>query len=515
MLPNISFVKGQGGLGRPLPGQDYISALIFYTPNLPNGFSNAKRTIAFYSAQDAINNGIFNDYSDATAAAATYTISNHGAAGNLVTVQVNDLDAIGQPQVTTLCIYTVLTADSTIDALGTSLQKAINAGTQTHGYTAVYSTNVITITAPNKFGIFLNSGSPLVVTITGTVAGTISQFSSGVASAFAFYYYHISEFFRVQPQGILYVGFFSVPGTYTFPEVVTVQDFSNGTLRQLGVFKDFGSAWSTADLAALQASALILDGVHKPLSSVLYSANLTGTIDITTLDDLSLQTAYKVSAVIGQDAGGQGWFLFKTIGKSISVLGAALGAVAFAKVSESIAWVAKFNISDGAENEVLAFSNGQLFNNSSISSSLDNILSFLNDKRYVFLRKFVGIDGSYFNDSPTAITAANDYAQIENNRTIDKATRGLYSSLLPSLNGPIKLNADGTITENTVAILTAQANTNLDAMVRNGELSDYEVLINPTQNILATSTLLIAVELVINGVARQIVVNIGFTPKLS
>jgi len=30
-LPNITFIKGQGGLGRPLPGQDYISGLLFYT----------------------------------------------------------------------------------------------------------------------------------------------------------------------------------------------------------------------------------------------------------------------------------------------------------------------------------------------------------------------------------------------------------------------------------------------------------------------------------------------------
>ena len=32
-LNDIIFVKGQGGLGRPLTGEDHISGLLFYTAN--------------------------------------------------------------------------------------------------------------------------------------------------------------------------------------------------------------------------------------------------------------------------------------------------------------------------------------------------------------------------------------------------------------------------------------------------------------------------------------------------
>ena len=167
-------------------------------------------------------------------------------------------------------------------------------------------------------------------------------------------------------------------------------------------------------------------------------------------------------------------------------------------------------MSNGNELETLAFANGQL-----LSALTENALSAINDKRHIFLKKFVGLSGSWFNDTHTAIVASSDYAYIENNRTIDKAIRGIYSSLLPSLNSPLQLNADGTLSENTVAYLESQAGVNLDAMVRNTELSAYGVTIDPAQDVLATSKIIIAVQLVINGVARYIVVPIGFTPKIT
>src|SRR5574343_963962 len=76
-LNDIIFVKGQGGLGRPLTGEDHISGLLFYTANgnLPSGWSTTSRIKALYSVADAEKAGIKDDYSDATAATATYLIS--------------------------------------------------------------------------------------------------------------------------------------------------------------------------------------------------------------------------------------------------------------------------------------------------------------------------------------------------------------------------------------------------------------------------------------------------------
>lgn len=519
MLPDVKFIKGQGGLKRPLPGQDFISGISFYTNSLPSGFSSSNRVKALYQPADAISAGILNDYSDATAATGTYLITAQGATGDIITIAVNDISDKGSAlqddnitaRQTIICNYKKLSSDSTIALLGASLAAAINAGTQTHGYSATFNTATLTITAPKKFGIYLNTNSPIVVTIAGAIAGTITQFTGGVASKFALWYYQISEFFRMQPQGIFYVGFFAVPGSYTFTEITTVQNFSTGSLRRIGVWKDNTGSYSSADLTLIDAVCKANDTIHKPLSA-FYAADLSGTADISTIADLSTLTANKVMDVIGMDGGGHGYFLFLTTGKSVPCIGAQLGISAFVKVSESIAWIAKCNMSNGAELETLAFANGQLLSSSAIS---DSLLSSLNDKRHVFLKKFVGQSGSYFNDSHCAIAANSDYAQLENNLTIDKAIRGIYSSILPSLNGPLQLNSDGTLSETTTAYLESQAGVNLDQMVRDSELSDYSVTINPAQLVLSTSKIVVVVELLINGVARQIEIPIGFTPKIS
>lgn len=510
-LPSIKFIKGQGGLGRPLTGQDFISGLVFYTGSLPSGFTSSSRMKALYALSDAENAGILNDYSDATAATATYLISNKGTDGDTINISVKDIDESGASQTVDLGTYTKVSGDSTIALVGAAIAALINSGTNTHGYSASFATATLTITGPKRLGTYLNSGTPVVVTLSAgaTIAGTLTQFSSGVASKLAVYHYHISEFFRLQPGGILYVGFFAVPGTYTFTEVTTLQNFADGKLRQVGVFKP--AAYDAADITLIDGVCKANDGVHKPLSSV-YAADLSGTSDISTIADLSSLTANKVSDCIGQDGGGQGNYLWLTSGKSVTVLGAMLGVIALSKVSESVAWVGSFNISDGSECEVLAFANGKLFSDSSVT---DNLLSALNDKRHVFLKKFVGLSGSYFNDSHTAIATTSDYAYIENNRTIDKAIRNLYTSYLPSLNSPLRLNSDGTLSDTTVASLEAVGESALDVMVRDGELSAKQVVINPAQDVLSTSKIVIAVTLVINGVARYIEIPIGFKPKIS
>jgi hypothetical protein len=504
-LNDIIFVKGQGGLGRPLEGEDYISGLIYYTATLPSGFTSNARIKSLGSVADAVAAGILNDYSDATAATGTYSITTMGATGDVITLKVADINTLGVAQTTTLCTYTKVAADSSITLLAASIVAAINANTIYTGYSATNLVGVITVSAPKRLGVFINTVS-MTATITGTIAGTIAAFSGGVASAFATYYYHISEFFRLQPKGQLYVGFFAVPSSYTFSEVQDVQNFANGKIRQIGVFKTIGVAASfSAESQALQTQSTTLSGLHKPLS-IVYAADISATTDLTTLPDLAQLTCGNVSVVIGQDSAGQGNYLYKTSAKSITTLGATLGAVAVSKVSEDIAWIGKYNISSGAECDTIGFANGAL-----LSVQSQSLLNTLDNRRYIFLIKYVGIAGSYFNDSHCSIAVTSDYAYIENNRTIDKAIRGVYSSMLPNLNSPLVLNANGTLTDTTIAYFIGQASVNLEQMVRDTELSAFAVDIDTTQNVLSTSNLTISIKLVPIGVARQITINIGFT----
>jgi hypothetical protein len=503
-LNNITFRLGQGGLSRPLPGEDYISGLVFYTASLPSGFSSSSRIKEIFSVSDAEALGIKADYNDETAATGSYLVTAVGANGDVISISVTEpfgnVVQIGQ--------YVKTATETTATLVGAAIAAAINAGTQTHGYKAVAATGTVTITARPGLGVYLNAGTPLVATLSAgaTIAGTLTAFASGAGSKQAVWHYHISEFFRIQPQGVLYVGFYAIPAPYVFaPELTAMSNFSAGKIRQFGVYKD-SAAFASADLTALDIACKSLVSAHKE-TIALYGADISAVTDISTLADLSALTANTATAVIGQDGAALGALLYLAYGKSITNLGAALGAVALSKVSESIAWARKFNMSNGTELDIIAFANGKLFSDPSISESL---LTQLQNYRYLFLRSFVGVAGSYFNENSASISVSSDYAYISDNRTIQKATRGVYAALLLDLNSPLTLNADGTLADVTAAYFEDLAKAPLNQMVRDGELSAQDVVVNPAQNVLQTGILEVTISLLQIGTARNILVKIGF-----
>lgn len=631
-LNNVVFVKGQGGLGRPLPGQDFISSLVYYCANsiLPAGFSTTNRIKQLFQVSDAIAAGINSDFRDETAATGSYAVTSPGGTGtratstdtvtlgatnDTVTPFVNGsalcaaviqtgtettaallaakiaaaitaavstnggftaaaaaavitisaplssgsnyntvvptFTVVGTIAIATtafaggvfpssgdavsifvteytgkqilLGIYKKPVTDITNAAVATGIAAAINNGTGTGafngtgsdantGYTATAAAAVVTIKARVGLGKSLNTGTPIAATISvgSTVAGTIAQFSGGISSLQAIWYYHISEFFRMQPGGQLYVGFFTTPiGQPTFSEIDTVQDFAQGAIRQFGIYKDFAALSVPADIDAIQTAAAALDTVVQGVSVIL-GADISGTADISTITSLATLSDPKVSVCIAQDVAGLGGQLFAGYGKSITALGAFLGAVAFAAVNEDIAWVGKFNFSNGFELDTFGFANGQA--NPPLTSNLPGAINAL---RYLFLRKIANVSGSYANDSHTAIAVTSDYAYIENNRTIDKAIRGIYASIIPTLNGPLVLNADGTPLDTTISTDIDLCNTPLLTMKKANELSAYEVTIDPTQNVASTSQLFVTVKLVPVGVGREIIINIGFTAAIA
>lgn len=505
-LNNITFNLGQGGLGRPLPGEDYISGFIFYAPTLPSGFTTTNRVKQIFSTADAEALGIKGDYSDGTAAAGVILFTAIGANGDTATYNVTTPSGV-----INLGTYLKTAAETTVTLVGASYAATVNAGTITHGFTAVNTTGSVAITGPKKYGIALNTGTPLTATYSAgaTLAATLTQFTGGVASKQAVWHYHINEYFRIQPKGNLFVGMFAVPGgTYDFAEVATIQSYAVGKIRQLGVFKD-SAAFSTADIIALHAACNTQVGLHKELMAV-YGADISAITDLTTTADVSTLGSYLVRTTIGQDGAALGAFLYATTGKSVTDLGATLGALALARVSEDIAWVDKFNLSDGTELNVPAFANGQLAQNLT-----DGLFTSLQNKAYGFLRSFVGTSGTYFNESRTSVASTSDYAFSENVRTIQKSTRGVYAGMIPSLNSPLTLNADGTLSDVSIEYLTTLGESNLFQMQRDGEISAFKVAISPVQNVLSTGKIYVTISIVPVGVARNIIVNIGFNVSIS
>lgn len=389
-LNDVIFIKGAGGLGRPLAGEDHISAMVFWLTdaNLPSGFGTSDRVKAFFSTADAEAQGI-------------------------------------------------------------------TEGSATNGVL----------------------------------------------------WYHINEFFKAAPQGVLYVGIYGgVAGTVAYTDIETVQNFADGKIRQMGVFDT--TTFATGSVTALQVSCTALEAVHKPMQ-VIYGADFSAAT-IGALPDLRTLNSKNVSVTIGEDGGAVGAALAVSEGTSITDMGSALGQVAFGKVNESTEWIEKFQVDDGTEFNVPAFATGDL-----VSSQADSLLATLKTNGYMFIRKHVGLAGTYQENSATAIATTNDFATIENNRTMDKATRGVRTFMLPNLASPVLVNAAGQLTEGTIAKFKNDAARALEQMERDEEISAFAVIIDPTQDILSTSKLTITIQIVPVGVARTIEINIGFTVSIA
>ena len=400
-------------------------------------------------------------------------------------------------------------SDTTVTLLAASIVLAINAGTSTHGYTSINAAGVITITASAGLGIFLNSGTPITVVISGTVTATITQFTGGVASDLDQVHYHISEAFRKLPQIVLYVGLFTPPvSTYDFAEVSQLVNYVPGDPRQVGFYTT--TAYTTGKLTSLHNQLQTLAAADKPASGVV-TMDLTG-VSLSTISDLSTLSSFRVTDDLAQDFGGVGYTLYKALGKTVGTVGAMIGAIAYAKVSESIGWVQKQDMSDGNELETIGFGNGVLWTDPIIQNS--NLLDVLYAQQHQYLIKPVNGTGTWYVGSNTAAPLTNSFCYIENIRTADKIVRGLATYMFPSVNGPLSLKANGTLTEMEIAELERLANIPLDQMISAGEISAYNDTINPTDIISITSTVNITINVVLIGVARYLVFNINETSAL-
>lgn len=325
-------------------------------------------------------------------------------------------------------------------------------------------------------------------------------------------YYAIKTAFEANKSVELYVAFYELTGTTTLStdlsKIIEVQRYAQGEIRQIGVLNP-NIVFATAQVTALQTACNTLEAEHKPIS-VIYSADFQVAV-LANLPDLRALSCKNVSVTIGADGGGLGSTIANAEGFFPSIVGLTIGVASLAKVNENIGWVGRFDVSSNPNNEfdVPAFANGDLIRNTATG-----LIESLNTKGYIFLIKHIGTAGTYFNDSHTAVTETSDYAYLENNRTIDKAVRNCRTYLLPSLNAPLYVNPDGTLTEDTILSFRNNTARALEEMQRNGEISAFEVTINPTQNVLSTSRIAINVKVVPVGVARNIEVNIGFAVKV-
>ena len=320
-------------------------------------------------------------------------------------------------------------------------------------------------------------------------------------------YYQLRSIFNRNPAISLYVGIYKPNGTPTFSEIKTMQNFTGGKIRQIGVW-DGATALDPANLIALQAIRTTLEAQDKPLS-IGYAPKIAAVSGLPT--NLAGANKNGVSVIIGQDGAGTAADLYKdvknaTAKSSVTAIGEWLGIVSAAAVHESIAWVEKFPTGIALP----AFGDGTLLRD------LDTaVIESLDAARYIFFVEYSGLAGAYFNDSHTMDDATSDYAYIESVRTMDKACRNVRTYVLPKLGRPMEVDAStGKLEAYVVEDLQLTAGKALEDMEKAGELSGYVVEIDPDQNILSTSCVEMVIKQVGVGVMRKLNIKIGYTTSV-
>ncbi len=533
-LNDINFIRGQG-IGGVDPINSHISGLLFYSDTLPSGFTTNDRIKAVFGLSQAEDLGIVNDFADETAATTgTVTFTLKGTTDDIETISIGGV---------AMWAYTILSADADVSAVATGMTALINSGTGSHGFTAVATVGEVAITPPTGMGKAL-TGNALTYASSGTGTATVVDFvsTSAVGSFFAVMHYHVSEFFRMKPNGKLYIGIYA-EGSFDGTGIAEMIDYAQGELRRIGGLETV-EPFATSQLSAIQAILETKRDEHKP-ADFIWHANMSG-LDSSLLSDLTNATASKVNVNACEDGnylqaaysdsvayivGDKVTFLDKVYinissgtgvnptistswaeinvnlravtGYSISTLGNELGVKASGAISQSIAEVQAFNLTSSNILSEAGLATGELFKD--MATGLKDSIA---DKNYTFLRNFEGREGVYYTDSYTAISRSDDYNSLERNEVMDEAERLVYSALLPRLNSRVYLNDSGQLSRDVIDDYTELCVTALTALETSGDISGAPtVTIDPNQNIAQTSKLEITFTIQPVGIARNIEVN--------
>lgn len=342
----------------------------------------------------------------------------------------------------------------------------------------------------------------------GTTAATYELLQASDALAFttvdSLIYYHISQYFSKSNYALYVLLIDREPtATDTFAELETIQNFAEGKIRQIGVLNTTGT-FATTQIPTMHSAAVALEQQFKPAQIIYACKNSTA---IASLTDLKTLASSRVSYIYGEDklVGGNMENLYTDGELVVSSIGLILGLVSSSPVQESIAWVAKYDVS--SEIVEPGFQDDTL-----VKAKTYAVLDALDGKSYIFFRKFTGLAGTYVNfDYVCADPTSTDFSSISLNRVYDKAFRNLRTAYLPSVNSTVYVDKSGKLSAGAVSFFENVGAKVLQTMKDNGEISDFSVGVDPAQKVLVNKQLDVVAKIIPVGVAKTINIKLGFT----
>lgn len=157
-----------------------------------------------------------------------------------------------------------------------------------------------------------------------------------------------------------------------------------------------------------------------------------------------------------------------------------------------------------------ALSVGQIYIGSQVIEERMDIEN-LHDEGFITFQRRPGAAGYYF--GVDNMCSSDDYRILVHGGVIDKAQRITAAAYTPYIEDYVRVNTDGTINDTDAKhledILTASLRSGMGS-----QISDVEVVIDPNQDIINTSTLEVQVKILPLGYLTWITVTLGLTTQL-
>lgn len=453
-----------------------------------------------------------------------------------------------------LCRYVVTANDTTKQLLCQSVADAINANTNTHGYTAGTATLSgsdygTTLVAPSKMGKSIHAGLSASVrnsngvTVTSNI--TVTQFSGGIGSEIAVLHYHIKQAFEKNPNIKLYVGIYDNASVTTAEKwdadrLQDMQDYAGGTIWQFASYTKLGVGTAGANIISQVSEH---EYVYEQMG-INYSQYGFGILTMDTVTDINTlaKTATLASTVnlrtavarnVTFDFGGSFRstkakrdgtkastleYLTGVTGRTIGTCGAWLGIRSRVKCNVSVAETATCNMTGNGEFLEGGTSNG--FSWSAINAYSKNLLSLLTSNGYLFCKEYPGYSGVYFCTDQNCDAPSSDYAESKSVKTIYKAARLSYVNSIPIVESQLSKDIDtGLLTSTSMAKIASPALDVLRAMAAAGEISADANGSIPEKSVVVNATIVNGkvtetVKIVQTETLKTLEINLGYVKKL-
>lgn len=317
-------------------------------------------------------------------------------------------------------------------------------------------------------------------------------------------YRHISEFYRMFPNGTLYLMLYSGDMEAAFAEQYAKKLIidANGEIRILGIAntpaaatEEYLNGFPEDVFGSIQLGQQLYDwafSTFRPCQIILEgrdfnAANAASALDLRniTISNQVLE-AFKVSVCIAQD-----WKFadgLDAIRKKMADLGTMLGSIAKKAVNENIGEVEGGNLVDTTNNKWLV---AGLSNHQTVAG-WDSQLEALDSKGYIFAISYTGIAGYYWNNDHTCTPIKKDKDGYFNEYTIsygrvhDRAVRDLRTCLLPKVKSTQPVDPDtGKLPQALVTYFERLADDDVfNAMAAEGLITAGKTTVDPDSDLL-------------------------------